>query len=243
MTPGLGVAWQRLELVCFVTRAVHAELKSSLHADPDAAQLSAPLLAAHKEAVCKAPPGSFHGTVLSHSPNPSHPTPQSHPPVLTPHILTASLSQVRELLLTLLTPISNGALLNQPPPLVISAVRLHMPCTRHTPHATRHTPHATRNTSHAIRHTPHARGVPHAERRTPFAHSHTPHARAQVRLVGAFGKALATEHQSLLEGCVRFVLQALLVPACAEHAAVAFRALCVHAQKQLGNLETVQVGA
>uniref|UniRef100_A0A7S2BL89 Exportin-1/Importin-beta-like domain-containing protein n=1 Tax=Haptolina brevifila TaxID=156173 RepID=A0A7S2BL89_9EUKA len=62
-----------------------------------------------------------------------------------------------------------------------------------------------------------------------------------VRLVGNYGKWLATDQQPLLEGCVRFVLQSLMVAPCAEHAAVAFRALCVHAQKQLGRFETVQV--
>jgi hypothetical protein len=44
----------------------------------------------------------------------------------------------------------------------------------------------------------------------------------------------------MLEGCVRTLLAALSVEEAAEHAAVAFRALCVHAQRALGRLETVQ---
>jgi len=60
-----------------------------------------------------------------------------------------------------------------------------------------------------------------------------------VRLVGSFGKLIATEHPTLLEGAVHFVLSSLQVPSVAEHAANAFRAICVHAQKQLGKFDTV----
>ena len=61
-----------------------------------------------------------------------------------------------------------------------------------------------------------------------------------VRLVGAYGKWLATEQPSSLEGCVRYVIGALGTPAAAEHASEAFRALCVHARKQLSGLALVR---
>ncbi|MDP6307301.1 MAG: hypothetical protein QGH02_08175, partial [Verrucomicrobiota bacterium] len=43
----------------------------------------------------------------------------------------------------------------------------------------------------------------------------------------------------MLEGCVRCVLAALTVDEAAEHAAVAFRNLCVRAQRALGRMDTV----
>jgi hypothetical protein len=51
---------------------------------------------------------------------------------------------------------------------------------------------------------------------------------------------LAKEQPALLEGCVHCVLKALVIEESGEHAAVAFRALCVHAQRQLGRIETVR---
>ena len=60
-----------------------------------------------------------------------------------------------------------------------------------------------------------------------------------VRLVGNFGKTLAAEHSHSLEGVVHFVLSSLVVEGAAEHAAIAFRSLCVHAKRQLGRQETV----
>ena len=133
-------SWQSYELVFFVMRCLHAELKATLNADADGAELSAPMLATHKEAV-------------------------------------------KALLIRLLAPAAgNGAAFNgQPSPLLTSAVRLY----------------------------------------------------------GNFGKWMAREQPQVLEGCVRCVLQALLVEESAEHAAVAFKNLCVHAQKQLGKLDTI----
>ena len=138
---GDAPAWQQFELVCYVTRCLHAELKTTLSSDGDGSSLPAPLLAAHKEAV-------------------------------------------RALLMKLLAPAANNgaAFDGQPAPLLTSAVRLY----------------------------------------------------------GSFGKWLAREQPALLEGCVHCVLRALLVEESGEHAAVAFRALCVHAQKHLGRVETVQ---
>lgn len=121
--------WQALELVTFVTRALHIEFKSVLGADADVA---------HKEGV---------GLLLAEA----------------------------------LAPIAEGRVADQPAPLVASA----------------------------------------------------------ARLVGSYGKWLASSQPAMLEGCVRCLLGALAVPEAAEHAASAFRALCVHAQRVLGRPETV----
>ena len=72
-----------------------------------------------------------------------------------------------------------------------------------------------------------------------FVNQPTPLLRSAVRLYGVFGKWVAREEPGRLEGCVHCVLGALQVEHAAEAAAHAFRALCVHAQKQLGKLETV----
>ena len=72
-----------------------------------------------------------------------------------------------------------------------------------------------------------------------FAGQPSPLLTSAVRLYGSFGKWMSKEQPQATEGCVRCVLQALRVPESAEHAAVAFKNLCVHAQKQLGRLETI----
>ena len=137
---GSAPTWQSFELVLYITRCLHAELKTTLGSEPDGSGLPAPLLAAHKDAV-------------------------------------------RSLLLKLLAPAANNgqAFDGQPAPLLTAAVRLY----------------------------------------------------------GSFGKWLAKEQPHVLEGCVHCVLKALLIEESGEHAAVAFRALCVHAQKHLGRVETV----
>lgn len=138
---GDSPAWQSFELVCYVTRCVHAELKATLSSGAEPSALSPALLAAHKDAV-------------------------------------------HALLLKLLAPAANnGAAFDGQPAALLTAA---------------------------------------------------------VRLYGSFGKWLAQKQPALLEGCVHCVLKALLVEESGEHAAVAFRALCVHAQKHLGRVETVQ---
>ena len=60
-----------------------------------------------------------------------------------------------------------------------------------------------------------------------------------ARLVGAYAKWIAKERPALVQGALRFVLEtALRTPAAADHAAEAFRSLCVHARKQLASAET-----
>jgi hypothetical protein len=44
-------SWQSFELVCYIVRCLHAEIKTTLNSDADGSELPAPLLAAHKEAV------------------------------------------------------------------------------------------------------------------------------------------------------------------------------------------------
>ncbi len=133
-------SWQAYELALYITRCLHAEIKSVLSADADGGGLSAPLLDAHKQAV-------------------------------------------RALLTKLLAPAEGGgkAFEGLPAPLLTSAVRLY----------------------------------------------------------GSFGKWIAKEQPEKLEVCVQCVLKALVVEESGEHAAVAFRALCVHAQRQLGKAEMV----
>lgn len=65
-----------------------------------------------------------------------------------------------------------------------------------------------------------------------------------VRLVGSYGKWLATEQPTMVEGAVQFALQVLSSTsvakfAAAEHAANAFKDLCTHAHKVLGKFKTV----
>ena len=60
-----------------------------------------------------------------------------------------------------------------------------------------------------------------------------------VERVRDYAKWIAKERPALVQGALRFVLEtALRTPAAADHAAEAFRSLCVHARKQLASAET-----